>query len=149
MEATTSIETDPHLEAEGVWNEYGDVFRVKLARAGGSNAVYVDHFWQRVGPLVDRIDANKVGEAEATKVIRQLLIKQLIKGWQTQVGGQWRDGIAINDAGTVLPATRKNLQRRLAEWPKLVLELWKHAQDANAYRVRGDQPAGVEGESTC
>lgn len=127
--AATAIdfETDPEKEVAGVWNNFGD-FRVRLARMGGANAAAQRELAERSA----RLNVAKIKENEATTILRQVVVRHLVTGWQMLVDDDWRDGIALA-SGTVLPATRKNLLRRLAELPWLVNELFKAASDARAY----------------
>lgn len=141
---TEAITTDPKRELEGVWNDYGP-FQVKLARLGGANEAAVRELALQSGQF--NIDKMKPNQADTA--IRQVLVRCLIKGWQTRVDDEWRDGIAINDGGTILPASRKNMLRRLTDWPQLAHALFQNSQDVQTYAAKSTpyesgEPAQLE-----
>lgn len=130
MSLKTAFKTNESCETEGVWNDFGE-FRVKLARAGGSNKAYTKSLERRVKPLKRRLDS--LSNEESKSIMRDLLVEHCIKGWQTKVEGVWKDGIDF-DGESLLSVTRENLLTVLAELPDLEQQLLQCVQDQAAYR---------------
>ncbi len=130
MSLKSQYQSEQKAEADGVWNDFG-AFRVRLARAGGTNSAYKLALERRVKPLQRRL--NSLTNDESETIMRELLVDHCIKGWQTRVDDTWQDGIEF-EAGQLLDVTRDNLLTVLKQLPDLERELQQCSQDQAAYR---------------
>ncbi len=130
MSLRSQYQSEHKAEADGVWNDFGE-FRVRLARAGGTNSAYKLALERRVKPLQRRL--NSLTNDESETIMRELLVDHCIKGWQTRVDDTWQDGIEF-EAGQLLDVTRDNLLTVLKQLPDLERELQQCSQDQAAYR---------------
>jgi len=143
----SDFSTSEDLETTGVWNEFPD-FRVRISRAGGRNRAYLLAQERRIKPLRRR--AGSVGFEEMKVIARDLFIEHCVKGWQTKVNGEWRDGLeppaGCDPARLVnglLPFTQDNVRQALDDVPDLSDALMGFADDISAYREeRLEEAAG-------
>lgn len=137
--------TNEQLEREGVWNEFGDVFRVLVARAGTGNPNYVKEL-QRVAKAHQRSGTLSIDQEQA--IIQEVYAKTIVKGWQTKVDGEWVDGIDMDDEGGLLPCTTENLKRVFKELPDVFKSISQCADDAAAYRQKSLEDAAKNSVSS-
>lgn len=137
--------SDSDAETDGVWIDYGD-FRVRLARAGGSNKKYMRALMKAAKPLRGRDQDFET----LHRIERDLLADYLIKGWQTKVDGQWQDGIEPleqfaamehNQHGLIQPA-RQYFKQILEALPDLSADLQQAASAQSTYRKELEEAAG-------
>lgn len=120
--------TDESAEAEGVWNDFGGVFRVKIARAGSGNPQFV----KELSRAAKRANGVMTPDMERT-ALQNVYANTVVKGWQTFVDGQWVDGIDMDDEGILQP-TPENIQRVFQELPDIYTSIVRMADDASNYR---------------
>lgn len=135
-----AFDTDSELQDDGVWCDYGD-FRVRLARAGGTNEKY-NKALMRAGKQL----GNQSNNLKAIRAIeRDLLADYLIKGWQTkvpvssQLGAELEmaDGIEASpklaslskNAAGLVECTRENFRKVLDAFPDLSIALQSFASN--------------------
>lgn len=80
---------DKGLEQEGVYLTYGD-FRIKIARAGGSNERYRRLIQAKLKPHRYQIDTDTLPEGVAEDVQREAYASAVVLGWETKSDtGEW------------------------------------------------------------
>lgn len=120
--------TDESAEADGVWNDFGGVFRVKIARAGNGNP----KFMKELTRAAKRANGVSTPEMERA-ALQDVYAHTVVKGWQTCVDGQWQDGIDM-DEGELLPSNPETYKRVFEELPDVYTSIVRLADDASNYR---------------
>lgn len=123
--------TNPELENDGVWNEFGDEFRIKIARAGVGNSNYSKELTRIASK--HRATLGMMGQDSERRILHEVYAKTIVKGWETKVDGKWVSGIDM-DEGQLLSVTVENLMRVFDELPDVYAAITRFADDAAAYR---------------
>ena len=120
-------------EQSGVIFDYGG-FRVRMARAGGSNKRYQKAMERETRPLKRAIQAEALPEGQANELVRRVFAEAIILDWEVrQEDGTYTQGIEGPD-GDVIPFTKENVIATLEELPELFDELQSAAAKASNYR---------------
>ncbi len=123
--------TNTELENAGVWNQFDETFRVKIARTCATNLQYTKLVEQETKPYRRTMDLLS---AEIQRgIMRRIYAKTIIKGWQTKVGNEWKDGIEL-DEGELLPVTVENIEKVLEALPDLFTAIQGFADEASTFR---------------
>lgn len=134
MSLYESYLTNQSLERDGVYLDYSHLnFKVKIARAGGSNSKFLKE-WERVMRPYQKAVANKTMDI---KILENLLAdtfaKTVILGWETKVDGEWKVGIE-GPKGELLPYTVENVAKTLKTLPELFTDIRDAATDYTVFQ---------------
>lgn len=130
-------ESDPILEQEGIWADYGD-FRVKLARAGGANKRYAQYTEKRTKPYRRAIQSGALPEERGRVLLIDIYAEAVILDWEVSTGQDdnndtiWQRGIHARD-GSIMDFNKPNVVKTLKALPNLFQDLQDTAQAATAY----------------
>lgn len=130
-----SFGTDPKLEKKGVWVDYG-VFRVLLARAGGSNTKFQRLLEAKTKPYRFAIEKGLLPNEKAEDLYLEAFCEGVVLDWQipdTSSKDGWKSGIEAQDGGT-LDVTLENKVATLKALPELFKALSNDANSATIYR---------------
>ena len=128
-----SFKTDENLEKSGIYLQYGD-FRVKVARAGGSNKRYAKALEKETRDYRSAIKNDQMPEDKAAEIMRRVFASTVILGWETKVEGEWRSGIEAED-GTLLQFSQKNVESTLENLPDLFADIQEQATKFSNFRA--------------
>ncbi|QDP61608.1 MAG: hypothetical protein Tp138OMZ00d2C19078261_69 [Prokaryotic dsDNA virus sp.] len=129
---------DEHLEAEGVWVDYGD-FRVLLARAGGANKKYTKYMETKSKPFRRAIQAGAMPEKRSRELLFDVYATTVIKDWEVNSGEAedgstvWERGIHMPD-GSVGEYSKDNVMLTFRKLPDLFFDLQKQADGIAIFR---------------
>lgn len=135
-----TFETDPNMEQEGVFLDYGD-FRVRIAHAGQGNSKYVKYAEKKLKPVRKAMEAGALGNERSMAIMIDIYAESIILDWQVRNGDDWKSGIEARD-GSVMPFTRENVETTLRALPNLFLDIQQQAQSIANFRR-----ADLEGEA--
>lgn len=135
-----TFETDPNMEQEGVFLDYGD-FRVRIAHAGQGNSKYVKYAEKKLKPVRKAMEAGALGNERSMAIMIDIYCESIILDWQVRNGETWKSGIEARD-GSVMPFTRENVETTLRALPNLFLDIQQQAQSIANFRR-----ADLEGEA--
>lgn len=135
-----TFETDPNMEQEGVFLDYGD-FRVRIAHAGQGNSKYVKYAEKKLKPVRKAMEAGALGNERSMAIMIDIYAESIILDWQVRNGDDWKSGIEARD-GSVMPFTRENVENTLRALPNLFLDIQQQAQSIANFRR-----ADLEGEA--
>lgn len=131
------FETDTNEEVDGVWNDFGD-FRVKLARAGGSNTSWFKEMNKEAKSAgvatIDALDSEQVED-----IVRNVFVKAVIKDHQVKdEKKKWEQGVFIKEDSKVqvVPFTVENTVQMLKQLPEYYKKLQKWADDYKTFLVK-------------
>ena len=128
------FETNPALETEGVWIDYGD-FRVKVGRAGGANKKYLSFAELKTKPFRRAIQAGTMPEERSRTLIYEIYARTVILDWQVINGeeGKWKSGIPKKDGGSV-DFTEENVINTFKQLPALFTDIQQCAEGISLFR---------------
>ena len=137
MNMYSMYETDPAIEQEGIWADYGD-FRVLLARAGGANKKFMQYTEKRTKPFRRAIQQGVMTEARSRNLLIDIYAETVILNWEIADGEDdkgdiiWKQGIHAKD-GSVLEFNKSNVVLTLKNLPVLLEDLQTTATTATLY----------------
>ena len=100
-----AFRTDPKLETKGVWVDYGQGFRLLLARAGGANARYTKLFEKKAKPIRRALVNGQVSKEQGDDLLREIFSETVILSWEVKTAdGKWKKGVEDPDTGETLKA---------------------------------------------
>lgn len=138
MSMFEQFETNPALETEGVWIDYGD-FRVRVGRAGGANKKYLSIAELKTKPFRRAIQARTMPEERSRTLIYEIYAKTVILDWQVADGEdengdtKWKSGIPKKGGGT-LDFTEENVINAFKQLPALFTDIQQCAEDIALFR---------------
>jgi len=125
------FKTNRKLETEGIFYE-GDTYKIKLARAGGSNQAFnaaMERFNTEHGRAIKN---NLLSNDKALELMANAYADTVVLDWQTKVDDKWQQGIEQPD-GSIAPFNRENVVRILIDVPDLFMELQAIASNHQLY----------------
>jgi hypothetical protein len=123
--------TNTDLEVDGVWNQFDESFRVRIARASTNNLRYSKALEKATKPFRRTLDM--VSNEQQTLILKEVYAKTIVTGWQTMKDGEWVDGINI-EGDEIIPCTPENIMRVFKELPDLFTTIQQFADEAAVYR---------------
>lgn len=138
MSMYDQFETDPILESEGIWIDYGD-FRVQIGRAGGANKRYLSYAEAKTKPFRRAIQAGTMPEERSKALLYDIYAKTIILNWQVNDGVEkdgttkWKNGIHKKGGG-LLEVTPDNIVLTFKNLPALFLDLQQSAESISLFR---------------
>ena len=138
MSMYNQFETDPDLETQGIWIDYGD-FRVLIGRAGGANKKYLSYAEMKTKPFRRAIQAGTMTEERSRALLYDIFAKTIVLDWQISDGVDeegntiWKKGIHGKD-GNVLEFSQENVLQTFKNLPSLFQDLQQAAEGIALFR---------------
>lgn len=124
--------TDKVKEVEGIWVEYGESIKIKIARAGGANKQFAKTLEQLSRPHRRAIQLETLGQEASEDIMYRTFAQTVVLGWE---------GV-LDDDGKPIAFSADACVKLFKEMPDFFLEvqamatslaLWRAAaQDADA-----------------
>jgi hypothetical protein len=127
-----TFETDPVMEQEGVFLDYGD-FRIRIAHAGQGNSKYVKYAERKLKPVRKAMEAGALGNERSMAIMIDIYSKTIVLDWQIRDGENWKTGIEARD-GTILPFNEQNVAETFRALPNLFLDVQQQASSIANFR---------------
>jgi hypothetical protein len=125
MSLYNMYETDHDLEKGGIILNYGEGVRIKIARAGGSNAVFVKTLEKATRPYRKQMESGTLSDDVANDLFIQVFAESVVKDWENVTD---RDG---ND----LQFSVDNCVKLFKDLPDLFSDVRNAASDVSNFRV--------------
>ena len=136
-----TFRTDGDAEQNGIYIDYGS-FRVKVARAGGTNKAYQRELERLSRPHRRAIATEMFENEQALALLRAAYARTVIKAWEVKTDDGWQSGIESR-TGEVLPFNEANVLATFGELPDLFTDLMEQAGKAALFRASlREQAAG-------
>lgn len=119
-----SFATSSDMEKEGIWIDYGDAGKFRIARAGGSNKAFVRQFQRMTKPHRRAIQADAMNDEAQLAIMRQVFIDTVLLGWENVTD---RDG-------KEMPFSKENAAQLFTDLPDLFGDLLSQAQNYSLFR---------------
>ena len=116
--------TDKTLEKEGIVLDYGD-FKIKVARAGGSNAAFQKALTSKIRPYKRQIDAGTIPDDVAEKLFLDVYAESVVLGWE---------GVT-DENGNPLPFSKENAVKLFSDLPDLFRDVQNQAAAISNFRA--------------
>lgn len=136
----SQFSTDPNVEREGVWLDYGD-FRIRVTYAGETNKKYAKTLEGLTRPHRRQIASGNFSNARSMAILYEAYATAVIMDWETADGedntiGQtiWKKGIQAKD-GSLIPVTKENIVATFKALPKLFLDVREQAESVALFRA--------------
>lgn len=117
MNAYDMFSADKAKEADGIWLDFG-TFRIKVARAGGSNVKFAKIVEEKTRPYRRAIEQNLMQPAAAERVMAECFAESVVLNWQVQVEDQWVDGMHSPE-GEIVPYSKAAVVQTFIDLPEL------------------------------
>lgn len=136
MSMFKTFSVDQSLEGDGVWIDYGD-FRVKLARAGGSNREYSKVLERLSRPHRRAIATGAISDEQAQGMMHRALAEGCVKGWETRDDdGEWVSDVIEAPGGGLREATTAAIIETFELLPDLYADLRAQAESMALFKAR-------------
>lgn len=130
------FKTDENAEkGAGVTLNYGEMGKIIIHRAGGSNRKFANLLEKRMKPYTRQMQAGTMDEDLARSIMVEVYAKTVIIGW---------DGVKDRD-GSELPFTEENVIRLMTDLPDLFRDIQSAAGDRSLFLA--DAQEAAEGNS--
>lgn len=130
--------TDKSAEQDGIWVDYGDAGRIKIARMGGSNSAYTKAVANLYKANKHAIDTDTMSDEVAEKKQREIFAKHVVLDWDNGDGLPGLPG----PEGELLDFTQENVVKVLSDLPDLYADL-----RAQAAKVSNFRKAAIEADA--
>lgn len=117
--------TDKNAETEGVWVDYGEAGRIKIARAGGSNKAYTSALQKMYKENRHQIETETMPDEVAEKKARDIFVKFVVLDWE---------GVK-DEHGKNMQCTFDNVTKLLVDLPDLYSDLRQQAAKVSNFRA--------------
>lgn len=104
-----AFKADETLEREGVWLDFGDYGRFRIARSGGSNQAYNAKVAAAFKPYRRQYETGTLEEDKAREVLSSVFADTIILGWENVFG----------ESGEPMEFNRGNALKLMNELPEL------------------------------
>lgn len=132
--------TDPNIEKEGVWLDYGD-FRIRVTYAGETNKKYAKKLEVLTRPHRRQLASGNFSNERSMAILHEVYAETVILDWQTASGEDgaigetiWKKGIQAKD-GSLLPVNKDNIIATFKGLPKLFLDVREQAESVSIFRA--------------
>lgn len=137
------FKTSDKVEKQGVYLEYDDKTRIKIARAGGSNTTFTKLFEKKMRPFRRALNTGLLGNKQAAALLHDIYAETIILSWEEKRGGEWMKGIDPEDAGMegaeLLEPTKENMIKVFKELPELFVDIQQQSQAVALFREELDE----------
>lgn len=123
MSLYKKFKTDAQVEVDGVWVDYGDGIRIRLARAGGANQAFLRATERVHRKYRKQIQLDALTEKEAAPLLREIYADSIILGWE---------GVTAAD-GQSLPFSKENCLKLLEDLPEFFRDIREYANSRELF----------------
>lgn len=123
MRTADRLKTDPQLEKDGVWLDYGD-YAFRVARPGGSNKLYLRTLENKIRPLRRAIANDAVPNERIDQILQDVYLETVILDWK----------YVEDDKGQQIPFSVDAVREFFKEVPDAWINVREDAQKASLFR---------------
>lgn len=119
-----NYKTDPSKETDGVWVDFAEGVRVKIARAGGTNHQYLKSVERETKPYRRAIQNGSISVDVADTIIKKVYAETIILGWEN----------VTDENGKPLKFTKEACLKVLTDLPEFFAEVKMIAESMEMFR---------------
>jgi len=134
----SQFDTDESMEVTGINLDYG-TFRVRIARAGGSNKKYLSFAEKKTKPLRRAIQVGALDEKRSREILYEIYAHTIILDWEIADGEnedksvKWKRGIHKKGGGH-LEFTEENVVSTFKLLPGLFQDIQSQAESLTNFK---------------
>lgn len=131
-----AFKTDKGLEQAGVYLDYGK-FRVKVARAGGSNKAFARLLEAKLRPYQRAIKTETIDPELAEKIMLDVYARTVVVGWETKVekdGKEEWQPLLQNAQGDLVKPSPEAIAELFKALPDLFADIQEQTNKAAIFR---------------
>jgi len=134
----SQFSTNKELETKGITLDYG-LFRVQVARAGGSNKKFQRVYESETKPYRFMMQQGTLDDKKSEAVFHTIFAKACILGWETKTGEDekgepiFEQGIEASD-GSLLEVTVDNITKTFRNLPDLFMDIKEQCMSPALFR---------------
>lgn len=132
MKLYDQFKTNEKLEQEGILVDYGS-FRVRIARAGGSNKKFQKIAEAKLKPYRRALQTETMDNERSMEILREVYAEAVVLAWETKVDDKWKSGIEGSD-GEIMPFNTGNVLKTFNALPDLFTDIKDQADRAALFR---------------
>lgn len=129
MSTYKRFQTDKSIETSGIWVDYGEAGRYKIARAGGGNKAYLRSAEAFRRKYRTQIDLDIMSNEAALAAAIEIYAESILLDWEDVTGPD----------GEPLEFTRENVVRVFTDLPDLFSAIQGDAMNAQLFRRHVDE----------
>jgi hypothetical protein len=130
MSLRKKFKTDTSTETDGIWLEYGEGQRIKIARAGGANTRFRTEGQKILKKYRNQLRLGVMPDEIQQRVARELYGKTIILDWE----GITEDDCGIQDESTeIVECSLENVVKLLENLPMLFENIQENAQNSQLF----------------
>lgn len=122
------FQTSNNLEVEGVIIDYGD-FKIKIARAGGSNTRFSNAMMKHCKPHRKAIQSGTINDKVWRRLLAQIYAESVVLGWDGMVDAKGKD----------LPFTVENCVKLFIDLPDFFDQIISEAENFRLFKEEEDE----------
>tara|TARA_R110000803_G_scaffold28011_5_gene65077 strand:- start:1658 stop:2056 length:399 start_codon:yes stop_codon:yes gene_type:complete len=123
--------SDPDQEKNGIWLDYGNGTRIKMARAGGANEKFKRTMTAKMKPHKRLLDSEQMPDDLAEKIMHEVYAQTVVLDWE---------GVAELD-GTAIPYTHANVISVFERFPAFFQDIIEQAGKLSMFQVIAEELA--------
>jgi len=128
MDIRKEFATNKTKEQEGIWSDFGDGLKIKIARSG--NPEYQKLFQKLAKPYQKAIRRGNLNNEIAEKLLVEAMAKAIVLGWEGLFEGKKE-----------IKYSEKEALRILTEYKDLRDQINEVAGDMESYKAESDEEA--------
>lgn len=123
------FETDKNIEVDGVWLEYDEGVKIRVARAGGANKRYLKAMEKLFRKHRKAIQLDTLPEEKARVLMREVYVDTVILGWE---------GVTDKE-GNPMSFNRENCLKLFSDLPDLFNDVQEQAGKIALFKADLDE----------
>lgn len=128
MSIYRQFKTSGKHESEGVWLDYGDGGRVRVARAGGSNKTYLKAMERLSRKHKRQLQLDILPSEVQQRVMREVVADTIVVEWEIK-----------GENGEVIPGDRASIIKTFEDLPDFFNDVLLQAQNTALFKEHLDE----------
>lgn len=139
MSMYKTFQTDKSLENDGIKLQYGESFRVTVARAGGTNKRFAKILDDVTRPYRRAIQTETMDNDRGVELLHEAYAKGVVLNWEVNRAPDgaepvWEQGIEAPD-GSLMPFTVENVVKTFKALPDLFKAIQEDSGRLSLFRT--------------
>ena len=129
------FETDSQVEQEGIWLDYGDGKKIRVARAGGANERYRTALQRVFAQHKRKLQLDVLSIKQQNDLVLEVFADTVVLEWE----GVTQDDLLGNGSDEPVGYSKGNAIALFTALPELYRDVQEQAQSAAAFKTHLDE----------
>ena len=129
MSLYSKFATDPSVENQGIFLDYGDGCKIRIRRAGGANKEYIKAIERLSRTHRFQIQTGRLSIDESRQIMAEVYANTIVLGWEGVKGPN----------GEEILFSKENCLKLFTDLPDLFADVQAQADNAAFFRVNIDE----------